>query len=81
MFSVSAPYGPLSYLWGYFTYPTEESKKIFPVKDRFIKFLEEFGYMHLQGKSVLNYQVVLFYKLRFHVFVWEVGRNPDLVGW
>jgi hypothetical protein len=49
MFSISAPYGPLSYVAGYFLLPPKEHKKIFPLKDMFYKMLRESGYYHLQG--------------------------------
>jgi len=49
MFPVSAPYGPWSYLTGYFTLPEQEHKKVFPLKDVFVTLLSESGYFHIQG--------------------------------
>lgn len=50
MYTVYPPYGPLSYLAAYFTFPPHEHKKIFPLKDFFYQNLRESGYLHIQGK-------------------------------
>ena len=49
MFPVNPPYGPISYLAAYFTFPPHEHKKIFPLKDVFYYMLRETGYFHIQG--------------------------------
>ena len=50
MFAHQAPYGPLSYITGYFMLPPFEWKKIFPLKKYILFLLQESGYMHIQGK-------------------------------
>ena len=45
---------PFEYIEAKLFFPEKEQKKIFPLKDFFLKVLAELGYFHLQGTDKLN---------------------------